>query len=456
MTSTEENYAQIEKEALAIVFAMERFHQYTYGRHSEVHSDHKPLEAIMKKPLSKAPLRLQRMILHLQQYDLTAVWKAGDKMFIADTLSRASVPATTRRQTSFVSINAVRRVDLQPKEISDLKAATATDEVMQALLQVVLTGWPNDKAKLPAILYPYWHIRDELAHDHGLLYKGDRIVVPTASRQQIRDSLHEAAHQGVDSCLRRARDTVYWPGMNETLKAYIQSCAICAQYSTAQQREPMLSPQQPTRPWEIVSAGLFTLNGKQYLVTCDHYSGFFEIDQMQSTTSAFLIKKLKAHFSRYGIPVKFTTDNGPQFTSDDFKRFATKWSFKHVTSSPYYPQGNGTAEAMVKIAKNLLIKSTDAYTALLAYRNTPKQDIGLSPAQLLLQRRTRTTVPINPRKLTPKLSKPDFNAHRKAAPANSTPLQPARQSPESTQPWRSCSYQALVPDREQVEKGSNN
>lgn len=71
MTPAEENYAQIEKETLAIVFSMERFHQYTYGRHTIVHSDHKPLEAIMKKPLSKAPLRLQRMLLRLQQYDIT-------------------------------------------------------------------------------------------------------------------------------------------------------------------------------------------------------------------------------------------------------------------------------------------------------------------------------------------------------------------------------------------------
>ena len=82
----------------------------------------------------------------------------------------------------------------------------------------------------------------------GLLLKGERIIVPTSCRKDILDSLHDSAHLGTDSCLRRAGDTVYWPGMNADLKAYVQPCATCGEYQPAQQPEPMAQPTKPSRP----------------------------------------------------------------------------------------------------------------------------------------------------------------------------------------------------------------
>uniref|UniRef100_A0A3B3DIW6 ribonuclease H n=1 Tax=Oryzias melastigma TaxID=30732 RepID=A0A3B3DIW6_ORYME len=98
LTDTEKRYAQIEKELLAIVFTTKRFHQYVYGRPVTVQSDHKPLEAIMRKPLSKAPARLQGMLLQLQRYELTVTYTPGKDMFIADALSRAT--ATSDNDTA--------------------------------------------------------------------------------------------------------------------------------------------------------------------------------------------------------------------------------------------------------------------------------------------------------------------------------------------------------------------
>ena len=92
LTGAETRYAQIEKEWLAVVFGFERFNQDTYARHVEVETDHKPLEAIVKKSLSMAPPRLQRMLLRLQRYDFTAKYKPEKEMVLAGTLSRAFVP----------------------------------------------------------------------------------------------------------------------------------------------------------------------------------------------------------------------------------------------------------------------------------------------------------------------------------------------------------------------------
>ena len=89
MTETETQYAQIEREMLAIVFAVERFQQCVYGRPVKVESDHKPLQSIFKKSLTSAPKRLQRMLLRLQKFDLDVLYKRGTEMVPADTLSRA-------------------------------------------------------------------------------------------------------------------------------------------------------------------------------------------------------------------------------------------------------------------------------------------------------------------------------------------------------------------------------
>ena len=129
----------------------------------------------------------------------------------------------------------------------------------------------------------------------------------------------------------------------------------------------------------------------------DYYTNFIEVDSMTTTTASHVITKLKGHFARYGIPRKLVSDNGPQFRSHKFKSFTKRWGIEHITSSPGHPQANGKAEAAVKIIKGMMRKAlsdgTDQYQALLELRNTPRQDFDLSPAQMMLGRRTRSLIP---------------------------------------------------------------
>ena len=112
-----------------------------------------------------------------------------------------------------------------------------------------------------------------------------------------------------------------------------------------------------------------------------------------STTSASVIRALKAIFVRHGVPCVLVSDNGPQYYSTEVQEFAALYNFRHITSSPHYPQSNGLAERMVKTAKSLLAKSADPYLALLSYRATPLPWCGLSPAELLMGRRLQTDIP---------------------------------------------------------------
>ncbi len=117
LTSAETNYAQIEKELLAIVFACEKFDQYVYGRDKvHVQSDHKPLEVIFKRPLVTAPKRLQRMLLRLQRYSLEVTYVRGSEMYIADTLSRAYIPGNSSvHAVTFAEIDMTEGPSVSPR-----------------------------------------------------------------------------------------------------------------------------------------------------------------------------------------------------------------------------------------------------------------------------------------------------------------------------------------------------
>jgi len=154
-----------------------------------------------------------------------------------------------------------------------------------------------------------------------------------------------------------------------------------------------------------VAADLFQLEGKTYLVTSDYYSNFFELDHLRSPSSVCVIRKVKAHFTRHSIPEQLVIDNGSQFTSRDFLKFAKDWDFEHLTSSPHHSQGNGQVESAVKEAKKILRKckssGSDAFLALLDHRNTPSAGVQISPAQRLLNRRARSLLPMTANLLAP-------------------------------------------------------
>ena len=166
----------------------------------------------------------------------------------------------------------------------------------------------------------------------------------------------------------------------------------------------MLSHPTPTQPWQFVSQDIFELDHKQYLITVDHYSDFYELDPLTNSQSSTIINLTKAHFARYGIPLRCLTDNGPQFVSHEYKAFSKTYGFEHVTLSPYCSRSNGKAEAAVKDVKSTLKKSHDIHLALLNIRNTPPR--GLYPAQRLMGRRTRSTLPISAELLKPEPPEP--------------------------------------------------
>ena len=231
------------------------------------------------------------------------------------------------------------------------------------------------------------------------MFKGDRVVIPVSLRKEIKEAIH-SSHIGIEGCLRRARECIYWPGMNAEIKEHISTCAVCNAYwyPASQQKETLMTHDLPDRPWEKVGVDIMQLQGRDYLVTVDYYSNFWEVDHLTTTKSNTVIKKLKAHFSRYGSPSVLISDSAAQFVCQEFNKFTQSWDIEHRTSSPTHAKSNGMAELAVKSVKNLLRRAAeskrDPYLAMLDYRNTPTQDADASPAQRNLGRRARTLLPM--------------------------------------------------------------
>ena len=400
LTDAETRYAQIEKELLAVVFALERFNQYIYGKQVEVESDHKPLEIIVKKPLMSAPPRLQRMLLRLQRYDYKLRYKPGKEMILADTLSRAYIHNTEQQEdfdkelSSYIH-SILANIPATDTRLEEIRVATAQDEKMQSLKSAILDGWPEKQSQVPEPIRIYWNFRDELSISEEIILKGVRIVIPTSLRPEMLNRIH-TGHMGIERSKQRARDVMFWPGMGEDIAKKISSCTTCLEYRNSNPKEPMIPGPIPTRPWEMVATDLFHWNKTDYLLMVDYYSRFVEISQLPDTTSKTVIAHTKSILARHGIPSVIRSDNGPQYTSIEYQQFAKQWGFTHVTTSPYHPQANGLAEKSVQTMKKLLNKAKrdnkDPYLSLLEHRNTPIDGIA-SPAQIAMSRRLRSTVP---------------------------------------------------------------
>ena len=234
-------------------------------------------------------------------------------------------------------------------------------------------------------------------------------------REEMIKAVH-IGHLGVEKSVGRARDIMFWPLMSKQITDFVLGCTICLKYRDSNPNEPLHSHDVPDRPWQNVSSDVFTWNNQDYMVLVDSYSRYFEIDHLPNTKSITIIRKLKVHFSRLGIPEKLKTDGASYYTSKPFQQFLRGWNISHEVSSPTHASSNGLSEVFVKLAKRILQKAKDdnrdPYLPLLQYRNTPLKSCGLSPAQLLFSRRLRTLLPSTNEQLAPEVVDSNF-ARRK-------------------------------------------
>ena len=418
LTTTEQGYAQIEKECLAAVWCCERFDQYLYGGQPfTLQTDHKPLVPLINtRDLDKVPIRCQRLLMRFLRYNIRAVHVPGKDMLVADTLSRAPSPSVNTSADLTADIDCAISAAVQdlasPSMRDRIAEATASDPTLAKVIRFVQHGWPQT---ISTDVGPYYQERNQLSHVNGILCHGLRFVIPLSMQSEILGKLH-TGHQGINKTLARARQSAWWPGISAAVTQHVTDCHGCIK-QRHQPPEPLLPTAFPNRPWQRIATDLCDVNGTSYLITVDYYSRYLDIHRLHSLSAQAVIRHLKTLFAVHGYPEILVSDNGPQFSADSFANFLSSCDTEHRTSSPLYPQSNGEAERAVKTAKQLISKSSDLDEALLAYRTTPLAN-GYSPAQLLFGRRLRTNLPCSPEMLQPLLpdiSKVrDYEQHHKA------------------------------------------
>ena len=410
MTSAEKNYAQIEKEMLSIVFAVQKFHQYVYGQEAvNVESDHKPIESIMRKPLGKAPPRLQRLMLKLQPYDLRINYVPGKYMYMADTLSRVYLEVeasnTLDEELNHVIHSLFTSLPITATRLDEFRLETENDSTLTIVKSLCQSGWPKSAKNVPFLARKFWNIRDDLHVCDGIVLKNECIVVPSSLQKRMLDLIHES-HLGIEKCTTRARPLLYWPRMTLDVEDIVSDCVVCCKYKKAQQKEPMIPHEIPPERFLKVGIDIMTFRNDDYLVVADYFSKYPEIAPLPDKTAHSVVEQCKNIFARHGIPLEIISDNMP-FCSKEFATFLNSLGIKSTTSSPEYSQSNGQVERTIQTVKNIFKKShddgTDPYIALLEFRNTPITGLKYSPAQVLMSRRLRAKIPMSCNLLKPEV-----------------------------------------------------
>ena len=398
LTETECRYSNIERELLGVVFGLERLHHYTFGK-PITETDHQPLTSIWKKTIATSSPRLQRLLLGLAQY------LRGKENVIADALSRVaslkSEHVDCNDHLSNIEKIPVHQITqtapASPERLQELREATEKDPSLRLLAKTVHEGWPKTIKDCPCSIQSYWYFRDQITCKDGIIYKGTRLIIPKSERVSTLKVLH-MGHYAVDKMSLRARETVYWPGINEYIRYTYHHCHICTKFARTQQRETLQSIETPQTAWQQLVLAIFSLRNTQYLLVIDYFSQFPVVKQLHSLHLLSVIKHLKDIFTEIGIPRCIVSDGGTQFTSQEFKDFTKAWGIHHTITPQTNTQSNGQAECFVQTIKNSLTKAMeggeDLHLAILTYVTTPLNHSLPSPAELLNSRRYRCLLPI--------------------------------------------------------------
>ncbi|UYV81418.1 K02A2.6-like [Cordylochernes scorpioides] len=374
-SDSQEQYSQIEKELLSAYYGCKKFEYLLSGHTFVVQTDHQPLLPLVKKPLSDISPRLQRLVMKLIAFDFKLQYKPGKYLIVADTLSRDTHPMDELPTPFLEDKRMVKmvRVNISDEKLVAMQKDTREDPALVKVIDYVIEGWPICKKDVDEDAKVFSDFRHRLYLWNDLLCIGSAIVIPKTQRNNMLNLLHQS-HQGISAIQGLARESLFWPS---TLLKKNQKYV-------------------PVYPWQTVSLDIFYIQKKPHLLVVDRYSGYPEVFTLDPPTAINVKNKLRETFARFGIPETMMSDNGPPFRSEIMTDFCIRWGIKQLFSSPHLHRSNGLAERNIQTIKNQLIKcrdeGSDPYLAILAYRNTPKNDLP-SLAQLCLSRSLRCQIP---------------------------------------------------------------
>ena len=383
LTAAERNYSQLDREATAIYWSVQKFFLYIYGRKFILVTDNEPLSRIFKQDAqlpSITALRLLRYAVFLSGFQYEIRHKKGEANKNADYLSRAPLPETvTEDSENEIYVHSVDSISTSRINYKSIVEETGKDEKLKELRDNLQSGKIAD---------------ENFSLLNGAIFRGQCVYVPESLRKAVLVDLHET-HSGIVKMKGLARKYVYWPSLNSDIESLVKSCQVCAE----NQRNP---PKAELHPWEpaekpfdrvhIDYAGPF--QGHHFFILVDAYSKWPEIVPISAApTSTSTMRILSKIFCRQGYPNSLVSDNASYFTSAEFIEFLESKGIQRRLSPPGHPATNGLAERYVQILKRKLKAMVEEQGSieskvqkiLLRFRVTPLSN-NKSPAEQFLGR----------------------------------------------------------------------
>ena len=328
LTKTEQNYQNLEQEALGTIWGMEKFHYFLYGKEFTLETDQRPLVSIYKKHKVDISPRVQRLIVRSFPYQpFNVIYKKGKDIPVADALSRVTpMDPQDNIQLPIIAVNLItvhilmsaHPQDTFSRKLDRLRKSTVQDNQLTRLSHYINTGFPCEKKNLLIDLQEFWNFRDTLSIENGLLTCGSRIIVPHEMRAEMLQYIHEG-HQGKERCLLRARNTVFWPKITYDIQELIERCIICQEHGKSQS---IIGTTQelPLFPWHTLATDIFYWKRMDFVIVADVFSKYFLVRKLANSSSAAVCAEIATIVTELGLPHIIRSDNGPCYNSKEFKQ----------------------------------------------------------------------------------------------------------------------------------------
>ncbi|XP_037529456.1 uncharacterized protein K02A2.6-like [Rhipicephalus sanguineus] len=322
--TAERNYAQLDREGLAVVFAAHKFHKYIAGRKVTFVTDHQPLLGILGpgKPTAQVlSPRMTRWCIKLSAYDYNIVYRHGKNHQNADALSRLPLPERLDEPWPPGDVLLFEALSRPPFTATEIARLTQEDSILQRLYKAVQDG--TVKKLTGDEFTPYRRRATALAFHRECLTLGSRVIIPSAARSHVLALLH-AGHRGMLAMKKCARSYVWWPGIDKVIEEAVRQCRECLSTQKSPPKAPIPSWDRPKTPWHPVHVDFAgPLLGRTYLVVVDAHTKWVEVRHVTQATSAVVIDVLRSTFATFGIPRKVVSDNGKAFISNEIRQFYT-------------------------------------------------------------------------------------------------------------------------------------
>ena len=232
LTGSERNYQNLERECLATILGMEKFHYFLYGKEFTLETNQKPLVLIYRKHMVEIFPRIQRLVVRSFPYQPFDVqYKKGMEIPLADMLSRVTPTPVEEDgiQLPIVAVNLIiSNLPVSSTEIELIHEETSKDPTLTLLRHYIHMGWPNDHRMLPQDLHMFWNYREDLSMEDRLVTKGARLLIPSTLRKKVLEQIHEG-HLGIEKCMLKARDSVFWPGISNDTRETVENVEFVKQ-----------------------------------------------------------------------------------------------------------------------------------------------------------------------------------------------------------------------------------